>query len=58
MYSIRYENLFIALNMIKGYLISSCELSIVLSTQSDQTVAPEHRVRSRGGMTCIASDVT
>jgi hypothetical protein len=29
------KNLFIALNMIKGYLISSCDLFAILCTQSD-----------------------
>jgi hypothetical protein len=56
--NIWYENSFIALNPIKGEPICSCELFIVLSTQSDQTIAPERRVRSRRGMTCIASDMT
>jgi hypothetical protein len=37
--------------------ISSCEPFIILSTKLDQTIAHERRVRSRGGVTRIASDV-
>jgi hypothetical protein len=43
--------------MIKYYLISSCELSVVLSTKSNQTVALECRVRSHRGVARIASDM-
>jgi hypothetical protein len=38
-------------------VISSCEPFVVLSTHSDKTIAPEHRVCSHGGMTHIASNV-
>jgi hypothetical protein len=41
----------------KSYPISSYESFVVFSTQSDQTVAHERRVRSHGGVTHIASDV-
>jgi hypothetical protein len=37
--------------------MSSYELFVVLSTQSDQTVAHERKVRSRGGIARVASDM-